>query len=50
MGLSQDSPLANGWTLGRALRLADWPDEVHLQSVARTEIKQAREQDGRTRF
>ena len=50
MGLSQDLPLANRWTLGRALRLADWPEEVHLQSIARLEIKQARGQDGRTRF
>jgi len=50
MGLSPDLPLADLWTLGRALRLADGPDEVHLQAVARMEIKQAREQFGRTRI
>ncbi len=49
MGLSPDSPLPNLWTLGRALRLADGPDEVHMQSIARMEIKQTGEQFGRTR-
>lgn len=39
MGLSPDTPLADHWTWGRALRLADGPDEVHLQSVARMETK-----------
>jgi len=43
-------PLANLWTLGRALRLADGPDEVHLQAVARMEIRQTRERFGRTRI
>ena len=50
MGLSPDLPLANLWTLGRALRLADGPDEVHLQAVARMEIRQTRERFGRTRI
>ncbi len=40
MGLSPDTPLVEHWTAGRALRIADGPDEVHLQSVARAEIKQ----------
>jgi acyl-CoA dehydrogenase len=39
MGVSPDTPLADHWTWGRALRFADGPDEVHLQSIARMEIK-----------
>ena len=39
MGLSPDTPLADSWTWGRALRFADGPDEVHLQGIARMEIK-----------
>src|ERR1700733_14681558 len=39
MGLSPDTPLADSWTWGRALRFADGPDEVHLQRIARMEIK-----------
>ncbi|HGL4258384.1 acyl-CoA dehydrogenase family protein [Burkholderia dolosa] len=41
MGLSPDTPLADMWTWGRALRFADGPDEVHLQAIARMEIKDA---------
>jgi acyl-CoA dehydrogenase len=29
MGLSPDTPLPELWTMGRALRIADGPDEVH---------------------
>jgi len=43
MGLSPDTPLADLWTWGRVLRLADGPDEVHLRSVARQEMKAAAE-------
>ncbi|WP_027816313.1 acyl-CoA dehydrogenase family protein [Paraburkholderia bannensis] len=39
MGLSPDTPLADSWTWGRALRIADGPDEVHLQGIARMEIQ-----------
>jgi acyl-CoA dehydrogenase len=39
MGISPDTPLADHWTWGRALRFADGPDEVHLQSIARMEVK-----------
>ena len=46
MGLSPDTPLANLWCWGRILRIADGPDEVHLRTVARQEIKQARERLG----
>ena len=34
-----DTPLADHWAWGRALRFADGPDEVHLQAIARMEIK-----------
>ncbi|MES2260247.1 MAG: acyl-CoA dehydrogenase family protein [Pseudomonadota bacterium] len=40
MGLSPDTPLADMWSWGRALRFADGPDEVHLQAIARMEVKQ----------
>lgn len=39
MGLTPDTPLADHYTWGRCLRYADGPDEVHLQSIARMEIK-----------
>lgn len=38
-GVSQDLPLAQFWIYGRSLRLADGPDEVHLESIARMELK-----------
>ena len=46
MGLSPDTPLADLWVNARALRLADGPDEVHLRSIARMELKQAQENLG----
>lgn len=39
MGLSPDTPLADFFTQGRALRFADGPDEVHLRSLAQFELK-----------
>jgi acyl-CoA dehydrogenase len=42
MGLSPDTPLPDLWTWGRALRIADGPDEVHLRSIARRELKRDR--------
>ncbi len=42
MGLSPDTPLADMWTWGRVLRLADGPDEVHLRSIARHEVGRSR--------
>jgi acyl-CoA dehydrogenase len=48
MGLTPDTPLADLWTWGRALRFIDGPDEVHLRAVARDEIGRAREQPGRS--
>ena len=46
MGLSPDTPLAQFWTWGRALHFMDGPDEVHLRSVARHELAQARSRMG----
>ena len=48
MGISPDTPLADMWTLGRALRYADGPDEVHLRSIAAMEIKQSQPTLGAT--
>ncbi|AKX55262.1 acyl-CoA dehydrogenase [Thiopseudomonas alkaliphila] len=48
MGLSPDTPLADLWVNARALRLADGPDQVHLRSIARLEIKQAKKHLGQT--
>ena len=39
MGLSPDTPLAELWTMGRALQIADGPDQVHLRSVFKGELK-----------
>jgi acyl-CoA dehydrogenase len=39
MGLTPDTPLAFLWTWGRALRFVDGPDEVHLRSIARHEMR-----------
>lgn len=38
-GVSQDTPLANMWAQIRTLRLADGPDEVHLQQMGKNENK-----------
>jgi len=38
-GVSQDFELAAMWANSRTLRLADGPDEVHLESVAKGELK-----------
>jgi acyl-CoA dehydrogenase len=37
-GLDNDLPLAAAWTIARALRLADGPDEVHRGVIARLEL------------
>jgi acyl-CoA dehydrogenase len=38
-GVSQDSPLAELYAMVRALRLADGPDEVHLASLGRSQLR-----------
>jgi len=40
-GVSGDTPLAYAWAQLRTLHLADGPDEVHLRSIAREELKAA---------
>jgi acyl-CoA dehydrogenase len=47
MGLSNDTPLAYLWSWGRALRLLDGPDEVHLRVVSRDEVAKAKAQPDR---
>ena len=42
-GVSQDTFLARAWATRATLRIADGPDEVHLESVARLEIASAGE-------
>jgi acyl-CoA dehydrogenase len=38
-GVSQDTFLAAAWANVRTLRLADGPDEVHLESIAKGELR-----------
>jgi acyl-CoA dehydrogenase len=38
MGVSDDTPIARMWRDGRAMRLADGPDEVHKMTIARREL------------
>ena len=40
-GVSQDTFLAHAWASARGLRLADGPDEVHMETVAKLELKKA---------
>eukprot|EP00850_Spirogloea_muscicola_P019106 SM000183S04000 [mRNA] locus=s183:121313:127018:- [translate_table: standard] len=40
-GLSSDFPLAHLWATARTLRIADGPDEVHLGTIARSELAKA---------
>jgi len=37
-GVSQDTFLASAWAACRTLRLADGPDEVHIESIAKWEL------------
>jgi acyl-CoA dehydrogenase len=37
-GVSNDFPLANQWAGNRTLRLADGPDEVHRNAIAKLEL------------
>lgn len=38
-GVCEDFPLAMFWIAARMLRIADGPDEVHLESIAKMELK-----------
>lgn len=42
-GVCQDTPLANMWAQIRTLRIADGPDEVHLQQMGKNENKSGNE-------
>jgi acyl-CoA dehydrogenase family protein 10 len=39
LGFCQDTPLPQFYTWARILRIADGPDEVHLRSIAKQEIR-----------
>lgn len=38
-GVCQDTPLASFYMYARTLRIADGPDEVHLETIAKMELK-----------
>jgi acyl-CoA dehydrogenase len=38
-GVAQDTVLAAAWASVRTLRIADGPDEVHTESIARHELR-----------
>jgi acyl-CoA dehydrogenase len=38
-GVCGDFPLADAWAGARTLRLADGPDEVHREAIAKIELK-----------
>jgi acyl-CoA dehydrogenase len=40
-GVCEDFPLAEMWSHTRTLRLADGPDEVHREAIAKAELKRA---------
>ena len=46
MGLTPDTPLARLWSWGRAMRFFDGPDEVHLRTIARSELAKAKRRRG----
>jgi acyl-CoA dehydrogenase len=41
-GVSQDTPLAVAWAHARTIRLADGPDEVHRETIAKLELAKDR--------
>jgi acyl-CoA dehydrogenase len=43
-GVSNDFFLAKAWAHARTLRLADGPDEVHLETIARIELRKKNEE------
>jgi acyl-CoA dehydrogenase len=47
-GVSQDTFLASAWAMSRTLRLADGPDEVHIESIAKWELAKGKKPAGQT--
>jgi acyl-CoA dehydrogenase len=45
-GVCQDTFLASAWANSRTLRLADGPDEVHLESIAKYELQKFQKAGG----
>jgi acyl-CoA dehydrogenase len=45
-GVSQDTFLAGSWAMVRTLRLADGPDEVHVESIAKWELSKNKNTEG----
>jgi acyl-CoA dehydrogenase len=45
-GVSQDTFLASAWAGVRSLRLADGPDEVHIESIAQWELGKSNQRPG----
>jgi acyl-CoA dehydrogenase len=45
-GVSQDTFLASSWAMVRTLRLADGPDEVHVESIAKWELAKNKNTEG----
>jgi acyl-CoA dehydrogenase len=45
-GVSQDTFLAAAWASVRTLRIADGPDEVHLESIAKWELAKGKKSAG----
>ena len=48
-GVCQDFPLASWWAHTRTLRLADGPDEVHLEAIAKQELAEQQRAAGAPR-
>jgi acyl-CoA dehydrogenase len=45
-GISEDTPLARMYATARALRIADGPDEVHLRTIAKLELRRQTAESG----
>jgi acyl-CoA dehydrogenase len=44
-GVSDDFGLAAAWAYARTIRLADGPDEVHRESIAKLELREISARD-----